>query len=73
MFWDDLMRRWRREHGTLDPPLLLAASGNVAVLPGPRPRRRSRARWLVLLAIGAAAALLLLNGEVEAFPVSLTA
>ena len=73
MFWHDLMRNWRREHGTLDPPLLLAASGNVAVLPGPKPRRRSRALWLVLLAIGAAAALLLQNGEVQAFLVSLTA
>jgi len=73
MFWDDLMRRWRREHGGVDPRLLLAAAGSVAVLPGPRPHPRSRALRLVLLAIGAAAALLLLGGEVEAFTVSLTA
>ena len=55
MFWDDLMRRWRREVGGLDRHLLRGAAGNVATLPAPRRRRRSRlVFWLVGIAIAIA-------------------
>jgi len=48
VFWDDLMRRWRREAGGLDPALLRGAAGNVATLPSPRRRRTSRlVVWLI--------------------------
>jgi hypothetical protein len=48
VFWDDLMRRWRREAGALDPALLRSAAGNVATLPAPRRRRSSRlVVWLI--------------------------
>ena len=48
MFWDDLMRRWRRETGGLDPSLLRGAAGNVAALPAPRRRRGPRLLvWLI--------------------------
>jgi hypothetical protein len=33
MFWDDLIRRWRRDTGGMSPRLLRAAAGHVAVLP----------------------------------------
>ena len=64
MFWDDLMRRWRREVGALDQRLLNGAAGNVAALPAPR-RRGSRARLvltLFVIAILAAALLLTQTG-----------
>lgn len=61
MFWDDLVRRWRRDAGVLSPRLLRAAGGHVAALPAPRPRRRSRVRLLLLLALVALAALFLLQ------------
>jgi hypothetical protein len=32
MFWDDLVRRWRRDARGVDPRLLRAAAGHVAVL-----------------------------------------
>jgi hypothetical protein len=67
MFWDDLMRRWRRDNRALDPRLMRAAAGNVAVLPSPRPRRRSRLPWVLLVALlVAAAAVLLQQVPVEA-------
>lgn len=63
MFWDDLLRRWRREAGGLSPRLLQATAGHVAVMPAPRPRRRSRVRWLLLIAIGTALLLLLVQAD----------
>jgi ferric-dicitrate binding protein FerR (iron transport regulator) len=45
MFWDDLMRRWRREVGSVDQRMLRGAGGNVAALPAPR--RQRRFRWLL--------------------------
>ena len=67
MFWDDLVRRWRRDVGGLSPRLLRAAGGHVAVLPAPRPRRRLQLPWLVLIAVGIAAIVwLALGGEVHA-------
>lgn len=66
MFWDDLIRRWRRESGGLSPRLLRATAGQVAVLPAPRRRRRSRLPWLLLVAFAAALlALLVGHGEVQ--------
>jgi hypothetical protein len=64
VFWDDLVRRWRREHRVVDPRELRAAGGHVAVLPAPRRRRRARLPWLVItvLAIIGAFGLLLING-----------
>jgi type VI protein secretion system component VasF len=65
VFWDDLIRRWRREHRAVDPRELRAAGGHVAVLPAPRRRRRSRLPWLIMaaLALAGAIAILLLNGS----------
>jgi hypothetical protein len=63
MYWDDLMRRWRRGRRGLSPGALRAAAGNVAVLPVPTQRRRSRWPWLVLLAVALAAIALLLPGN----------
>src|SRR5664279_5036272 len=34
MFWDDLVRRWRRENRLMGGRLLRGAAGNVAVLLG---------------------------------------
>jgi hypothetical protein len=67
MFWDELMRRWRRDNRGLGPNLLVGAGGHVAVAPAPR--RRSR-RWVILLIAGTAAliALALSTGEVQAGP-----
>lgn len=50
MFWDDLVRRWRREYKTNSPRLLRAAGGHVAVLPAPQRARQMRS-LLVVLAI----------------------
>jgi hypothetical protein len=67
MFWDDLIRRWRRDIGGMSPRLLRAAAGHVAVLPAAKPRRRLRVPWLVLIALGIAAILLLFqSGQVQA-------
>lgn len=67
MFWDDLIRRWRRDTGGLSPWLLRAAAGHVAVLPTPKPRRRLRVSWLFVIALGIAAIVLLLQcGQVQA-------
>lgn len=62
MFWDDLIRRWRRDFRAVDRRLLRAAGGHVAVLPAPKPRRRSRVPWLILIALAIAAIVLLLQG-----------
>jgi hypothetical protein len=67
MFWDDLIRRWRRDTGGVSPRLLRAAAGHVAVLPTPKPRQRLRVPWLFLIALGIALIVLLLqSGEVRA-------
>lgn len=63
MFWDDLVRRWRRDVRGIDPRLLRAAAGHVAVLPAPRRRQRSRVPWLVLIALLIAVILLLSQGS----------
>jgi hypothetical protein len=73
MFWDDLMRRWRRDAGAMSPRLLRAAAGHVALLPAPKPRRRLRIPWLVLIALGVVAIVLMLqSGQVQAALVAAT-
>ena len=59
MFWDDLVRRWRRDVGSVDQRLLRGTGGNVAALPAPRRQRRSR--WLLWLVVLALAAVLVLG------------
>jgi hypothetical protein len=66
MFWDDLMRRWRRDAGVMSPHLLRAAGGHVAVLPAPRRRRRPRLLLLLLALVALGAVLLLGTGRVPA-------
>jgi hypothetical protein len=74
MFWDDLVRRWRREASGLDPRLLRAAAGQVAALPAPRQRRRSPVRWLLLIALGVALLVLLVQtGHAQAAALVLAA
>ena len=58
MFWDDLVRRWRKDTKAISPRLLRAAGGHVAVLPDPRRTRHVRP-LLMLLAILALLLLLL--------------
>jgi len=47
MYWDDLIRRWRRETKANSPRLLRAAGGHVAVLP--TPRRAPQVRPLLVI------------------------
>jgi hypothetical protein len=54
MYWDDLLRRWRRDNPQLGPRLLAGAAGRIAVAPSRR--RQSR---LTLLALALAALVLL--------------
>jgi hypothetical protein len=61
MFWDDLVRRWRREVGGLDPALLRGAAGNVAALPAPRRRRSSRLMTALIALVGTVGLLWLLG------------
>lgn len=58
MYWDDLIRQWRRKTRANSPRLLRAAGGNVAVLPAPRRAPQVR-RLLVILALAALVLLLL--------------
>jgi len=58
MFWDDLVRRWRKETKANSPRLLRAAGGHVAVLQAPQRTRQVRP-LLVILAILALLLLLL--------------
>jgi len=72
MFWDEVLRRFRREHGGNAPELLAGAAGHVAVPRMPRPRRRSSLLWFVAwvaLAIGAvvASVYIMWPGEVTRF------
>jgi hypothetical protein len=63
MFWDDLVRRWRREAKVISPQLLRGAGGHVAVLPAPRQRRRSSLILLLLLVATIGATLLVASGR----------
>lgn len=57
MFWDDSIRRLRREHGAISPRLLRAAGGHVAIVPAHLGRRVRPLAVLVVLAVLAVAAL----------------
>ena len=74
MFWDDLVRRWRREHRVVDERELRAIGGHVAVLPAPRRRRRSRLPWLaiIVLAIIGAVGLVVLGSSPAQAVLSMT-
>jgi type VI protein secretion system component VasF len=63
MYWDDLVRRLRREVGAVSPDLLSEAGGNVAVVRVPRRRRRARWPLLVLALLAVAAVLLFGSGR----------
>jgi hypothetical protein len=65
MFWDDLVRRWRRDARVNSPQLLRGAGGHVAVLPAPRRRRRSRLLMLLLVLLAIAVLLLVGPGRVS--------
>lgn len=65
MFWDDLVRRWRRESKVVSPQLLREAGGHVAALPAPRRRRRSRMLMLLLVLLAIGALLLVGSGQVS--------
>jgi hypothetical protein len=67
MYWDDLVRRWRRENRQPGPHLLVGAAGHVAVLPARR--RRGRGRLILAIAgLGALLALAIATGKVHAAP-----
>lgn len=67
MFWDDLVRRWRRENRQLGPHLLAGAAGHVAVAPARRRRGRGGV-ILVIAGLGALLALAVATGKVHAAP-----
>jgi hypothetical protein len=74
MYWDDLVKRWRRDSRARHPAQLQAAGGHVAVLPERRPRRTGHLLPLILLALAIALALLLLGAsEAHALAVDLLA
>ena len=68
MFWDDLVRRWRREAKVLSPGLLRGAGGHVAVLPEPRRTRRYRLLVLLLVLLVIGAVMLVGSGRVVSVP-----
>lgn len=63
MFWDDLVRRLRRESKVMSPRLLRAAGGQVAVLPAPRRQRQARLLPLLVMLLVFGAALLASSGR----------
>ena len=60
MYWDDLMRRWRREHRVLSERLLVGAGGLVATMPT-RQRRRHPLLVMILAIVVALGAIALLG------------
>jgi hypothetical protein len=67
VYWDDLVKRWRREARTRPGGELRAAGGHVAVFPERPPRRFGRLLPLILVALAIAFALLLFSaGEAHA-------
>jgi hypothetical protein len=65
MFWDDLIRRWRRDNRQLGHRLLAGAAGYVAVAPS-RPRRSRVSLVLLMVAVGVLLALAVATGRVQA-------
>jgi hypothetical protein len=64
MFWDDLVRRWRKENSDNSPRLLRAAGGHVAVLPAPRRTRQLRPVLVVLAVLALLLVLLFGSGRI---------
>jgi hypothetical protein len=62
MFWDDLVRRLRRDSRVLSPRLLRGVGGHVAVLPAPRRQRRPGLVVLILTSIALGVAILIASG-----------
>ncbi len=59
MFWERLVRRFRRDARAFDPAVLQTAGGNGASMTSAPPRRRLHVAWIVLIAMGVALVLLL--------------
>jgi hypothetical protein len=64
MFWDDLIRRWRRDNRQLGRRLLAGAAGYVAVAPS-RPRRSRVTLVLLIAAVGLLLALAVATGRAQ--------
>jgi hypothetical protein len=64
MFWDDLVRRWRKDTKANSPRLLRAAGGHVAVLPSPQRAPQVRPLVVVLAILALLLALLFGSGIV---------
>jgi hypothetical protein len=65
MFWDDLVRRWRKEARVNSPESLRAIGGHVAVLPAPRRARQSRPLLLVLAILALLLLLVIRSGTLD--------
>jgi len=69
MFWDDIVRRWRRDAKVVSPRLYRGAGGHVAVLPSPRRQRQSRfLLLLVMLSVLGSVLLVASGGSSDAEP-----
>jgi hypothetical protein len=64
VFWDDLIRRLRRDNRAFSPSALRAMAGHVAVLPAPRPRGR-RNLGILIAAMAGLLAVLAATGQVR--------
>jgi hypothetical protein len=65
VFWDDLVRRWRRESKVISPQMLRATGGHIAVLPAPRRQRQVRLVVLLVVLLALGAALLAASGRIS--------
>ena len=65
MYWNDLLRRWRRDNPGVGPRLLAGAAGWVAVAPSRR-RRTRRTLLALVVAILVLLALAFGRGRVHA-------
>jgi hypothetical protein len=68
MFWDDLVRRWRKSNKANSPRLLRAAGGHVAVLPSPQRARQVRPLLVILAILALLLLLLFRSGRIEMVP-----
>lgn len=64
MFWDDLVRQWRKGTKANSPRLLRAAGGHVAVLPNPHRAPQVRPLVVILAILALLLALLFASGTV---------
>jgi hypothetical protein len=68
MFWDDLVRRWRKETRANSPRLLRDAGGHVAVLPNPQRAPQARPVVIILAILAILLGLLIGSGIVGQEP-----